>query len=160
MLSGYESVNILTSWNTIIERAQSRTGLIKHLGIEFDLSDGDLVTYFSVQEEHTGAPGILHGGALMTLFDSALGFRAFQLAFERGCATSTVEMKVNFLKPVKLGQRLRVHPEIISSGQSLIVLSGEAIELESGVCVGFALGTFNIFTPSHLKHSSISKSIT
>ena len=139
------------SWDELLERAQSRVGLIKHLGIELEMHDDELIAYLVVQPEHCGAPQVLHGGALMTLLDSALGFRAFQLAFKRGYATSTVEMKVNFLRPVRVGERLRVQPEVISHGQSLMVLSGEAIEVESGRRVGFAVGTFNIYTPSSLK---------
>ena len=139
------------TWSELLKRAQSRVGLIKHLGLEFELTDDELITYLSVSPELSGAPQILHGGALMALFDSALGFRAFQLAFQQGRSTSTVEMKVNFLKPVRVGDRLRVQPEIISKGQSLMVLSGDAIEVTSGARVGFAIGTFNIYTPSHLK---------
>lgn len=148
-----QTADRLIEWAALLKRAQAREGLIKHLGIEFELHGDELIAYLTVRSEHSGSPGVLHGGGLMTLFDSALGFRAFQLAHERGCATSTVEMKVNFLRPVRLGQRLRVKPEVISSGQSLVVLSGEAIEVESGTRMGIAIGTFNLFNPARLKRS-------
>ena len=62
-----------------------------------------------------------------------------------GCTASTVELKTNFLRPVRVGQTLRVRPEVQSRGRSLLVLSGAAEDVHTGERVAFAVGTFNLF---------------
>lgn len=137
--------------DTILDVLRQSEGLINTLGIEL-VQEGELLTgYLTVQPLHSGAPGIAHGGAVMTLLDSSLGFQALGMALEVGRATSTVEMKTNFLRPVRVGQRLVVRPEIQSRGKSLLVLSGHAEDVETGERVAFAVGTFNLFTTDRLQ---------
>lgn len=136
-----------------ILNALQNSGLLKTLGIELELYDGGVRAYLTIQPQHAGAPGVAHGGVVMALLDSALGAHAFSRALAVGCATSTVEMKTNFLRPVRIGQRLVVQPEVQSQGKSLLVLSGVAEDADTGERVAFGIGTFNIFETEHLRHA-------
>jgi len=53
--------------------------------------------------ERTTTAGLLHGGALMALADSAGAVCAFLNLPEGASGTSTIESKTNFLGPVKEG---------------------------------------------------------
>jgi 1,4-dihydroxy-2-naphthoyl-CoA hydrolase len=54
-------------------------------------------------EELCTAGGVLHGGALMSLADSAGGFCAFLNLPEGASGTATIESKANFFVPVRDG---------------------------------------------------------
>ena len=123
-------------------------GLIQTLGMEIRLQpDGTPVCRLALDERHQGGPGIAHGGTLMTLLDTALGAAALAYSLAQNKATSTVEMKVNFLRPAKLGTTLVTETQIQSAGKSLLVVSGTALDESSNEKIGLALGTFNLFEP-------------
>lgn len=124
---------------------QKQGGLISTLGIDGGLEDGVVTGRLSIERPHTGAPGIAHGGAIMSLLDTTLGGLAMIHAFKRQCATSTVEMKVNFLRPVQEGQTVVARATLQSAGKSLMVITGTAEIESSGKPVAFAVGTFNLY---------------
>jgi len=136
---------------TIIDALRSQGGLLSTLGIEFDVSGPSVSASMTIEPHHAGAPGIAHGGAIAALLDSALGVEALKLALEAGRLTSTVELKTNFLRPVPVGRRIVVEPEVQSRGKSLLVLSGAAVDTETGERVAFAVGTFNVFATDRLE---------
>ena len=74
-------------------------------------------------EERCTSGGVLHGGALMTLADSAGALCAF-LNLPEGATTATVESKTNFFRPVTAG-----HVEAIARplhvGRTLVVVLTE-----------------------------------
>lgn len=129
----------------LIDALKSQEGLIRTLGLDLQATDDGLHVAMTMQPLHAGAPGIAHGGAVMALLDTALGFRALQISLSQNQLTSTVEMKTNFLRPARVGQRLIVRPELQSHGRSLLVLSGHAEDAQTGERVAFAVGTFNLY---------------
>ena len=52
--------------------------------------------------QHSSPPGTLHGGVLCDIADAAMGMALFSL-LDEGRAFATVELKINFLKPVRTG---------------------------------------------------------
>ncbi|MCO4745921.1 MAG: PaaI family thioesterase [Proteobacteria bacterium] len=120
-------------------------GLITALQIDGGLEEGVMTARMPIERMHTGAPGIAHGGSLMALLDSTLGGVALTHALANGRATSTVEMKVNFLRPAPEGETVVARAKLQSAGKSLLVVTGTA-EIEStGEPVAFAVGTFNLY---------------
>ena len=73
--------------------------------------------------ERCTSGGILHGGALMTLADSAGGLCAF-LNLPQGATTATVESKTNFFRPVA-GGHVDAITRPIHRGRTLIVVQTE-----------------------------------
>jgi uncharacterized protein (TIGR00369 family) len=137
--------------DVILQALRSQPGLIDTLGLAFDTSEDGTRVSLTLTPDHQGAPGIAHGGTVMALLDTALGFHALKLALEDGRATSTVEMKTNFLRPARVGQTLVVRSEVQARGKSLLVLSGVAEDAGTGERVAFAVGTFNLFGVERLE---------
>jgi 1,4-dihydroxy-2-naphthoyl-CoA hydrolase len=72
-------------------------------GIELDAAAPDEVrAHLAWAPERCTAGGVLHGGALMTLADSAGAVCAF-LNLPPGAGTSTIESKTNFFRAVRQG---------------------------------------------------------
>ncbi|MET9813253.1 PaaI family thioesterase [Streptomyces sp. NPDC006355] len=77
--------------------------------------------------------GVLHGGALMALADTAGAVCAF-LNLPPGASTSTVESKTNFFRAVRSGTvRAEAHP--VHVGRSFIAVRTDLRD-ESGTLVG------------------------
>jgi uncharacterized protein (TIGR00369 family) len=102
-----------------------------------------------VRDEHLSSPGVAHGGVLAGLMDAALGAAALSLAFTTNELVSTVEFKLNYLRPVLLGDELRAVAQVEHTGQSLLVSSAviyrrpAASSAAEEVAVAQGLGTFN-----------------
>jgi len=69
------------------------------------------------------AGGVLHGGVIMTLADTAGASCAF-LNLPQGAGTTTVESKTNFLRAVRDG-RVVATSRPLHTGRSLIVVETE-----------------------------------
>jgi 1,4-dihydroxy-2-naphthoyl-CoA hydrolase len=70
--------------------------------------------------EHCTGGGVLHGGYLMALADSAAATLAF-LNLPPGARTATIEGKTNFLAAVREGS-VKARAEIVHKGRATIVL--------------------------------------
>lgn len=82
--------------------------------IDLDWSD-DLLT----------SGGLLHGGAIMALADSAGGACAYFNLPDGAVGTSTIESKTNFLGGVTEGQTVRATAQPLHVGRSTIVVETE-----------------------------------
>lgn len=71
-------------------------------------------------EERCTAAGVLHGGYLMALADSAAATLAF-LNVPEGATTSTIEAKTNFLAAVR-GGVVTARAELVHKGRTTIVV--------------------------------------
>jgi len=94
--------------------------------------------------------GVVHGGALFTMADSAMGAALHTtLAPLEYCAT--VEIKIHFLQPVTRG-KIRCRTRLVHRGSRIAVLESH---LSAGrLQVAQALGTFAIFAPRPQKTDS------
>jgi uncharacterized protein (TIGR00369 family) len=95
-------------------------------------------------EKHLSSPQIAHGGAIAGFMDCVLGFSALSLAVTENNLTSTVEFKINYTRPAKLGEKLIGSGKVIHKGKSLIISSAE-IRTEGGDLVAVGQGTFNTY---------------
>lgn len=77
--------------------------------------------------------GVLHGGALMTLADTAGAVCAF-LNLPAGAATSTVESKTNFFRAVR-GGTVRAEARPLHVGRSFVVIQTD-LHGDDGRAVG------------------------
>jgi uncharacterized protein (TIGR00369 family) len=88
--------------------------------------------------EHSSPPGTLHGGILCDLADAAMGCANLS-QLEEGETFATVELKINFLKPVWTG-RLSAVGEMLKAGRTLSLLDCRITD-ESGSLVAYATST-------------------
>ncbi|MDD8023689.1 MAG: PaaI family thioesterase [Paracoccaceae bacterium] len=92
------------------------------LDIEFDqVTPEEVVCSMLVTEQMSNRNGVLHGGALMTLADTAAGTAAF-INSPVEISNTTVEAKTNFVRPVKVGARLSARCVRVHVGRTTLVL--------------------------------------
>ena len=113
------------------------------LGIEIaERGDGRAKLLFRAKDEHLNDGGIVHGGAIATLADCAMG-SALASTLAEGEAPVTVEAKVNYLEPGELGTLVAV-ATVRRKGKRFTVLEAEVTQEETGEHVAYATGTFTI----------------
>jgi uncharacterized protein (TIGR00369 family) len=82
--------------------------------------------------------GTLHGGVLCDLADLAMGV-AFYSTLEPGESFTSLELKINFLKPIWTA-RLTAHAQVKKSGRTTALLECEVRD-DKGSLVAFATST-------------------
>src|SRR5262249_30062058 len=92
-----------------------------------------------VRTGHKQVHGVVHGGVLASLADTAGGLATYMCA-SPGIRVATVEMKMNYLEPVS-GGTVIAEARVIRRGTNLAVVDCDVHDL-AGVLVGKALMTF------------------
>ena len=104
-----------------------RIPYVRLLGLEFvEASQGSATFALEVREELTRMGGILHGGAVVSLMDTAAAFAVHTL-LEPGGRTVTVDLTVHFLRPGG-GGRVEARAKVLRRGRRVIILSVEATD--------------------------------
>lgn len=92
----------------------------RSLGIELDMiEEGRARLSLEVTQRHLQLAGVMHGGAIATLIDTAVAF-AIVGASEPGARFTTIEMKVNYLSPIREG-RVVAEAKLIRDGRRIVV---------------------------------------
>ncbi len=73
--------------------------LIGFRPIALDIEKGEVTLEFEATEKHTNPMGTLHGGVLCDVADLAMGM-VFAASLEDGESFTTLELKINFFRPV------------------------------------------------------------
>ncbi|XDA97918.1 PaaI family thioesterase [Sulfitobacter sp. LCG007] len=99
---------------------QSRFSIL--LGIEIvTCTPQEVVCTMRVTEDMSNRNGVLHGGALMTLSDTAAGTASF-ISSPAEISNTTVEAKTNFIRPVTVGDTVTARCEPVHVGRATSVL--------------------------------------
>ncbi|MCP1198291.1 PaaI family thioesterase [Notoacmeibacter sp. MSK16QG-6] len=107
----------------------------EHLGIQVTKCvPEEVVCRMIVTEEMANRNGVLHGGALMTLADTAAGTCAF-INSPVDISNTTVEAKTNFIRPARVGDTLTARCEALHVGRATLVLQ-VTIARDDGKTVG------------------------
>jgi len=84
--------------------------------------------------------GVLHGGCLATVIDTAIAHAAIYCTVpENYRSGATVTVTVNFIAPVRLGSRVTVTARKTGGGRTMFMSVAEAVD-ENGVIVGTGQG--------------------
>jgi acyl-CoA thioesterase len=102
--------------------------------------DGRCRASFKVAAAHLNPNRVAHGGTLYTMADTAMG-AAIHSVLERGLACVTIEIKMNYLKPVREGNVVCT-AKVVQCGKRIAVV--EADVKNQGALVAKALGTFAV----------------
>jgi len=78
---------------------------------------GRAVIEFEAGKRHASPLGTLHGGVLADIADAAMGL-AYASELEDGETFTTLELKINFMKPVWTG-KLRAEGRVLSGGRTI-----------------------------------------
>jgi uncharacterized protein (TIGR00369 family) len=99
----------------------------------------------NVREDHLSSAGRVHGGVVSAFFDFACGAAVFSSLGPKDFC-STVELKVNYMRPIELGDVLVAKSEVVFRGKRLCVLHAYAYRNGTSEPVAMATATFNVVT--------------
>ncbi|MFZ0819780.1 MAG: PaaI family thioesterase [Candidatus Acidiferrales bacterium] len=114
----------------------------KLFGFELDsIERGSAVMTMQVRKRHKQVHGVVHGGILASLADTAGALAAYPL-LPRKTRLATVEMKINYLEPVDRG-KIVAEASLLRLGRTLAVVECE-IQDAAGTLAAKALITYAI----------------
>jgi uncharacterized protein (TIGR00369 family) len=120
----------------------SRVPFAQLLGAEFVSAERGAATFaLEVREELTRMGGILHGGAVFSLLDTAAACAVHTILGPDG-QTVTVDFTIHFLRPFGAG-RLQARARVLRAGRRIVFLSIEATD-QTGVLIATATTTYAV----------------
>ena len=102
------------------------------------IEPGRAVFEMDAGPQHASPLGTLHGGVICDLVDGAMGC-AHASQLEEGETFTTLELKINYLKPVWSGH-LVAEGTVIKAGRTIGLVEGRVTD-ESGSLVAYATST-------------------
>lgn len=84
------------------------------------VTSGRAVIEFEAGDRHANPMGTLHGGVLCEISDAAMGM-AYASRLKEGESFTTLELKINFLKPVWKA-KLRAEASVVNGGKTVGLL--------------------------------------
>jgi len=113
---------------------------------------GEAVIELDVTEKLLNASATIHGGVLCTIADTAMGV-AFATMLEKGEALTTLELKINFLRPVWKGKLLAM-AKVVKKGKLTGLIECDVLD-EHGQLVARAGSTYMAITGEQAKNRSL-----
>jgi uncharacterized protein (TIGR00369 family) len=99
------------------------------LGIEIDsIENGTARLSVEVTEKLLQLAGVMHGGAIATLIDTAVAMAIVSVS-EPHAKFTTVELKVNYLRPLKEG-RIVAEARLIQNGRRIVVADCDVFDAQ------------------------------
>ncbi|MBR12289.1 MAG: hypothetical protein CL442_03950, partial [Acidimicrobiaceae bacterium] len=83
---------------------------------------GTAVVALAVDDRHLNPNGVVHGGVVFTMVDTAMG-RATLSVLDEGCLCASIEVSVRYLRPVVEG-RLVATATVLRAGRRIVHLEG------------------------------------
>jgi uncharacterized protein (TIGR00369 family) len=97
---------------------------------------------YTVDPAHYNTNGVLHGGILMALLDTAMGHAVAALVAPQGRFNAAAQLNINFFLPITSGL-VRARAEVKKLGKRLAVVEAEATD-EQGRVLGLATSTHSL----------------
>jgi acyl-CoA thioesterase len=110
------------------------------MGVEYLVDESGLRRLaLTLGPSHMSRANRVHGGVLFSLLDTALGGAVVNaLPAGKGCAT--LELKINYFRPIQLG-RVTAEGRLVNLSRSIAYAEGE-VRNEEGKVLAKASGTF------------------
>ena len=122
------------------------------LRMSFYTNETAVYSKVTVPEHLCGWNNLVHGGVLTTILDEIMSWSAIYLLKR---VSMTKSMTVDFLKPVYVGNPLKVEGTVADKKGKHEALMQGRIYNENDVCCASASGTFAVFSPAVAKRLSI-----
>jgi uncharacterized protein (TIGR00369 family) len=132
-----------------LSRRLRQSNIVKLLGFELEAAEaGRAVLRMRVRPRHKQVHGVVHGGVLAALADTAGGLATY-MTLPRGTRLATVEIKINYLEPVNQGT-VRAEARVLRKGRNFAVVDCEVLD-GTGRLAAKALMTFSV-GPTDARH--------
>lgn len=123
-----------------IHHALTTVPFAKLMGIKLEgVKAGQATLSFKVRRELKQNHGVVHGGAIASLIDTAMAFAILSVLPVDERAT-TVDLTISYLRPLSKGNA-RAIARVVRAGRRLIVVSAEVFD-DSETIVSTALSTY------------------
>ncbi len=99
---------------------------------------GEATVVLTADEGHATPMGTVQGGLLAALADAAMGY-ACMTTLADGESYTTVEMKINFLKPVRRGG-ITARARVVKGGRTLALVTCDTLDKDERLA-GYAVST-------------------
>lgn len=110
-----------------LERARNvfdKVAYARFLGLELcELKSGDVTVCLDVRDELKQNHGVVHGGAIASLIDTASAF-VILTAIDENERVTTTDLTIHYLRPVTLG-RMLARARIVRGGRRRFVVNVE-----------------------------------
>lgn len=100
--------------------------------------EGEATVTLEAGEAHTNPMGTVQGGVLSAMADAAMGW-AYMTALREGETYTTLEMKINFLRPVWQG-RITARARVKRAGKTVALVECDVVDGEDRP-VAYAIST-------------------
>jgi uncharacterized protein (TIGR00369 family) len=107
-----------------------------------EVGDGTATWEYTVHREHFNPNGVLHGGVLMSLLDTAMGHAVAIRAATQGRINAAAQFNIHFLLPIRDGIVI-ARGTILKLGKRTAVAEGRAVN-QDGVLLGIATATHSL----------------
>jgi len=120
------------------------------LGLHLDITYVENKSHieFTVDANHCGYPGILHGGIIAALFDEAMFYAVKRL----GIVTMTISLSIEYLSPGLEGHKLVCEALVEGREGRKVEVLAEIKDADSGKLVAKARGGFLEVNPEKVLH--------
>ncbi len=123
-----------------IEDALSTVPFAKLLGIKLDAVEaGEATLSLRIREEFKQNAGVVHGGVIASLIDSATAFAILPL-LNPDERTTTVDLTISYLRPLVAGVVV-ARAKVLRAGRRMIATSAELFD-DDGKLAATALSTY------------------
>ncbi len=139
------SKNLFDSYNGVFSHPDN-FGMLVGYRVD-EITTGHARTSLVIEEKHISPSGATHGGVISTFVDFSMGAALFK-ALKKGDRCSTIEFKINYISPVKLGETIFADAKIKYQGRSHAVMECHVFRAkeEAKKDIAMALGTYNIYS--------------
>jgi uncharacterized protein (TIGR00369 family) len=104
-------------------------------------TDKAVIIGLRLAKPHTNARGMIHGGLIAALADSAMGHSCGHVLMGSSSLV-TIGLAVDFVGTAQVGQWLAVEPEVIKTGGTICF--AQSFIKANGVVIARANGTFRV----------------
>lgn len=123
-----------------IKSAIDKVPFAQLLGFEVDaVARGTATLGMTVRHELTQINGVVHGGAIASLIDTATAFAIISLLEPKERVT-TVDLTISYLRPLTAG-RITAEAKVVRSGRRLFVVTAD-VRGPDGNLASTALSTY------------------
>ena len=110
-----------------IQKAITTVPFARLLGIELEgVASGTATLAINVRKDLMQNQGVVHGGAIASLIDTATAFAIISILDPKERVT-TVDLAISYLRPAS-GGRLRAVARVVRPGRRLFVVSAEVFD--------------------------------
>jgi uncharacterized protein (TIGR00369 family) len=102
---------------------------------------GRTVWQMVADERFANPVGIVQGGFVTAMADSAMGAASLTWARQRKVFSANAELKISFLRPARVGSVLTCTAQVISGGQRACFVEAEVVD-DEGTMVAKATSTY------------------